>query len=62
MAVVDPGVVAVVEIPPWWREAAAPTRPRPPWLGPPPSEDPCRRRPAVDLQGCECEGRDLPLI
>ena len=30
MAVVDPGVVAVVEIPPWWREAAAPNCPRPP--------------------------------
>jgi len=30
VAVVDPGVVAVVEIPPWWREAAAPNRPRPP--------------------------------
>ena len=28
MAVVDPGVVAVVEIPPWWREATAPNRPR----------------------------------
>ena len=30
MAVVDPVVVAMVEIPPWWREAAAPNRPRPP--------------------------------